>query len=320
MGRRFLVAGVFAAVVAVIGVLIWQIALSPDATGSEEQAVNQPRVRSNPDAAAKKKPAAPRTATIAQVSGTVERSTDGDTWVAAIAGDELALDERIRTGPDASATLDIAGRAKVDLAANSLFSVREISETLSRVILDQGRASAVVDDKRKSTLRMEFRGTKTVAESKGGAFSAVSSGKGEVTVAATKGKVRLSGEHDEVEVPENMQSSIFGNAPPSKPIIPPSLYLKVKRPGRRTQRRKTATVRGSATPGALISVNGVRFSADAAGSFNATVALNEGKNVLLVEAETVTGKRQQKQIPIVVKSRVRRLEGTTTWGAPKKPK
>jgi hypothetical protein len=117
-----------------------------------------------------------------------------------------------------------------------------------------------------------------------------------------------------------MQSSIFGDGPPSQPIIPPSLYLKVNRPGHRVQRQKTTTLKGSATPGAVISVNGVRYATDASGSFKATVALAEGKNVLVVEAETVAGKRRKTEIPIVVKSTVRRLEGTTTWGAPKKKK
>ena len=50
------------------------------------------------------------------------------------------------------------------------------------------------------------------------------------------------------------------------------------------------------------------------------VVLSEGKNVLLVRAETVSGGKRETKIPIVVKSRVRKLEGTTKWGAPKKRK
>jgi len=320
VGRRFIVAAGFAIVVAIAGVLIWRMTASEPTARAEANPDAGAVAAASPDDRTAKPQPVDRTARIAGIQGAVERSIDGKTWVAAKVGDELGLAEHVRTGPDGSVTLDIAGRATVELAASSHFSVREISETLARVMLDRGRASASVDTSTKSTLRMEFAGTKTAAESKGGKFAAIASGKGQVTVATNRGKVKLRGDHADVDIPENMQSTIFGDAPPTEPVVPPSLYLKIQRPRRKLQRSRKTIVRGTVTPGAVISVNGVRYATDSTGSFKATVALREGKNVLVVEAETVTGGKRESKIPIVVKSRVKKLEGTTTWGAPKKHK
>lgn len=253
---------------------------------------------------------------VVSVEGRVERRRGDSPWSPVKTGEEMQPDEAIRTSTDGKALLDIGDVATVEVAARSEFTVQEISKSASRVRLDEGRLSAVVHGKLGSTLKVEARGSDAVAETDKGEFSMLTTGKGQVAVAAKKGRVRLSAKNKTVEVTEGTQSVVLPESAPKAPEpIPPSLFLKVVKPRSRVQREKETVVRGTATPGAVVSINGVYVEADGEGRFETAVALKEGKNEIVVEAEDAAGKRRKSALPaITVDTRPPKVRTDVEWG------
>ncbi|MBN2494110.1 MAG: FecR domain-containing protein [Deltaproteobacteria bacterium] len=253
---------------------------------------------------------------VLSVGGKVERRKGQTPWTAVRQGDELQLDEAIRTGQDARAVLNIGKTAEVEIDARSEFSVKEISRTVSRVKLEQGRISAEVRGRAGSRLKVEARGTDAVAEADRGSFSVLASGKGHLSVATRTGTVRLSAKSKTVEVRAGTQSLVQPDLPPAEPEpIPPSLFLKVGKPRSLIQREKKTLVRGATSPGAVVSINGVRVGVDQSGKFAKMVALKEGKNEILVEAQDVLGRDEKASLPeITVDSKAPDARSKTDWG------
>ena len=225
-------------------------------------------------------------------------------------------EEAIRTsqgGSRRSSTSPASPRSKYP--QRSQFAVREISETVARVRVEEGRIGAVVHGQQGSKLTVEAKGTDAVAEADKGAFDLLADGKGQVAVAARTGTVRLSAKRQTVEVAAGSQSVVAGDAPPSAPVpIPTSLFLKVGEPMARLQRERSATIKGEASPGAVVSINGARIVAASDGSFSASVPLSEGTNSLLVEAEDATGRTEKVTTSITVKNTVSKVQSKTRWG------
>jgi hypothetical protein len=260
---------------------------------------------------------------VSRVSGLVEKSQSGSPWTPVKRGDHLRLHESIRTDAEGSAVLKIGEMATVQMDAASESSVKEISEQVSRLRLEHGRVSTVVHGKGKTVFRVETRGSDAIAEAAEGEFSVLSSGTGQVAVAAHTGDVRLSARNQSVEVSAGQQSIVRKNSGPSSPEqIPGSLFLKVGKPRSLIQRERSTTVRGRATPGAVISINGVRTGVDKSGSFEATVPLREGKNRIRVVASDASGREEKSRLPaITVDSRAPRVQSRVHWGSdPEKKK
>lgn len=253
---------------------------------------------------------------VVSVAGRVEKRRGDAPWTPVKTGDDMRQDETIRTSDDGKATLDVGEIAMVEVSARSEFTVRELSETASRVRLEEGRLAANVHGRGESTFKVEARGSDAVAETKQGEFSMLTTGKGQVSVATKKGRVRLSAKNKTVEVTEGTQSVVLPEQQPQAPEpIPPSLFLKVAKPRTRVQREKETVIKGTTTPGAVVSINGVYAQADEEGQFEATVALSEGKNKITVEAKDASGHREKTALPeITLDTRPPNVKTDVKWG------
>lgn len=260
-------------------------------------------------------PAAEQAVEVISVVGKVEGRMPGGEWTNLAAGDRLLEDESIRTVGGSTAVLKLGDTAQVELSPMSEFSVPEISQSLARVNLSEGRVAAVVNGVDGSTLRVQVRGNDAVAEATSGEFAVLTTGGGRMTVAATTGKVRLKSRHETVEVAAGQQTFVDPDQRPASPTaIPSSLYLKVGKPASLLQRERETTIGGRTTPGAVVSVNGVRVVSDGEGAFAARVPLAEGENTLTVRAEDVAGRTQSVKLPpIVVKGSIGRLQSQIRW-------
>jgi hypothetical protein len=230
------------------------------------------------------------------------------------AGDELSLSDTLRTTTGATAVLALGEHSLVEISPESQIQVAEISRNTSRVQLDDGRIHATVttDDAR---LRVTFRGSDAVAESGTGEFSALTDGDGRLAVASRKGEVTLTARDRTVTVAAGQQSVVSPDLPPAAPVeIEPSLFLKVGRPSSLVQREKETVVEGTASPGAIVDVNGVRAIVGSDGRFATRVPLHEGRNGLVVKAMTASGERQTETLPaITVDSKPLDVSGKVEW-------
>ncbi|HZI14255.1 MAG TPA: FecR domain-containing protein [Myxococcus sp.] len=252
---------------------------------------------------------------VLSVEGKVQRRGGDLRWAQVYVGQELRADEAIRTAPSSRAVLGLGEGGRVEVAPRSEFSVREISRTVARVRLEQGRMAAALPGG-EVPLRVETSGSEALAESSEGSFVVVSNGHGQLAVAATQGSVRLSVGAASVVVHEGQQSeAATGGAPSAPHAIPNSLFLKVVRPGASVRREREARVRGETAPGALVSINGQRVASGLDGHFQVQVPLKDGRNTLVVEAEDAFGKTKRVALPpIQVKTKVRGVRAQVKWG------
>lgn len=250
---------------------------------------------------------------VSDVKGSVERQGSGTTWVPLKPGDELSLDNAVRTGKDGSAVLDVGKDARVTIGAESQLAVSQITREVSRVRLESGRMDAVVLGDAK--LKVETKGSDAVAEAGRGAFAVLADGEGTMSVAAQEGKVLVSALNRTVEVAAGEQSVVHADLPPAPPQkIPPSLFLKVGRPTSVAQRERETVVNGKTIPGALVSVNGVKVAVSETGEFSAPVALREGRNKVVVEVVDALGRKDRDELPeITVDSKVSEIRTGVTW-------
>ena len=310
MTRRLFTAALCALLLIGGGLVVHRMLFVPSATTDVSATVPAPT------------PETPQRIAVKQVEGTVERLGADAAWTAVRAGDALALEESIRTGESGRAVLDVGEATEVSIEPQSQFSVRDISRTAARVRLDGGRMSATIRDDAESTLRIENQGSDAVAESSGGELSVLNTGDGRVILATRRGRARLSAGNAAVEVGPGEQSVANRGAAPAAPsAIPPSLFLKVVGLEKRMQREKTSTIRGSASPGAVISVNGVRAVSEGDGTFTAVVELQEGRNGIVVRADDVLGRHERFDAGnVTVKSKMAPVESKADWGKNSKAK
>jgi len=241
-------------------------------------------------------------ALVVEMKGRVEKRA-GTVWLEVRAGDRLTTQDTIRTAEGASATIDVGAPVLVD--DRTEITIGEISKTVSPLVLSEGRVSAHAGARGGPTIRISTRDTDVVAETAAGQFDVLSSGKGHVTVAAAEGEVKVSAGGKTVGVRAGEYSTVMAGAVPSAPAkVPTSLFLKVSAAG---NARDKAALQGETTPGAIVSINGVRSAPDGKGRFTGEVPLVKGANVIVVLVEDAMGRKERK----VIKRDV---------GAPKSPK
>jgi len=294
------------AVIGALGYVVYSRSFSEPAK-TPAPAAERPRNPQPPTAAAPPVVAAPPVSSVTKVAGRVEKRA-GAQWVELRVGDALTAQNTIRTAAGASATLDVGALVEVDDLTE--LTVGEISASLAQVALTEGRvtASATGD----TTIRISTRDTDAVAEASRGRFDVLSSGHGQATVAATEGDVKVTAKNTTVVIPAGKLSIVAaGEAPTAPSAIPTSLFLKVSAAA---QARDRAALRGETTPGAVVSINGVRAAADAHGVFTGEVPLRNGANTIIVSVEDATGRREQKVIQRnVANVRPPRLETQVDW-------
>jgi hypothetical protein len=262
-------------------------------------------------------PEAPLRALVISVRGLVQtRSADDPNWAEANEGQELSADDSVRTGRNAEAKLRVGNGVEVRLSPRSEFSIRELTEGVSRVRLEQGRVSASVDDNGDRVLRVEARGSDAVAETRGGRFGMVTDGKGQVAVATETGSVKLTSAGASVKVEAGTQSTVVQNQAPSAPTaVPKSLFLKVAPPPKTTTNQRRHVVSGTTAPGALVRAGDKVAVADARGKFRVPVTLQDGANRIVVDVTDPSGRETQQRLPKVVVDRKKPgIDAEMKWG------
>lgn len=130
---------------------------------------------------------------VAMAQGAVERRATDAQWEKVGVGSERSLNDALRTGADGRAKLNVGTVADIEIAPRSEFSVREVSRSVSRLRLHEGRISARVPGKG-SRLRIEGSDGSASAETERAAFSVAVSPRGSKTVASEEGEVQVSAE------------------------------------------------------------------------------------------------------------------------------
>lgn len=237
---------------------------------------------------------------LTQLDGAVQIRRAGKDWQAAAVGDALKASDAVRTPEGGSATLTGGDAYEVRMEGSTDVAVGELTESISRLLLGSGMATARVHGGKH---RFEVRASNSdaVASTRAGTFAISSNGQGTVAVGTEAGEVELSG-HGKVVIVRGGEESVVhpGQAPTDPSQIPSSLLLKVRWPQQSELATRTLWVRGNAEPGAQVEVAGHRVTVGDDGQFASKVQLAEGKNSLEVRARAV-GKRETKDArPIVV--------------------
>jgi hypothetical protein len=239
---------------------------------------------------------------ITEVSGTVEVLGADGNWNPAKVGTALRRNEKVRTR-DGSYAMLIGGEAvEVRMDAGTEISVEDLTESVSRILLGSGMATAVVRPGQRHTIEVKAGNADATATlEQAGAFTMSNNGQGTVAVGTREGEVTLVGQGKVVIVRAGQQAVIRpGQAPTEPSPVPSSLLLKVDWPADRTRRERELVVRGQTDPGSRVEVDGVTVKPDAQGRFERKVALREGHNTVDVRAVGVGRIEQRDKQDVVV--------------------
>lgn len=229
---------------------------------------------------------------LGELNGTVEirRAGSDGGWEPAREGDVLSPSDGVRTGDGSYAVLVGDEYWDVKMEPGTEVGVGELSESITKLILQAGMARASVKGKGRHVFEVRAAGSDAFASTDGGVFSMATNGLGTVAVGTESGEVLFSGNGRVVIVRAGQQSLVKPGEGPTAPApIPASLLLKVALPGRQTVNRATLVVRGTSEPGAMVEVQGRVVTVDEKGRFEAPVKLQEGKNTVQVRGRSVGG-------------------------------
>ncbi len=122
-----------------------------------------------------------------------------------------------------------------------------------------------------------------------------------VVVGDISGKTEVENGGQRVTLAPGQATRVKDGLPPSAVwTIPSSLLLKVRWPSETDLATKKIRVSGQVTPGSLVRVRGTKTLADEAGKFAAEVNLDEGINIVDLEALDAGGHRQKSQVKLRV--------------------
>jgi len=226
----------------------------------------------------------------------------GEVWRPAQPGEPLQVSDVVRTRAGATALLVGGPSLEVRMTPGTEVSVEELTDSLSRLLLGNGMATARVrTGSAKQTFELKAAGSDAVARTDTGTFSMSNNGQGTVAVGTQDGEVAFVGQGKVVIVRAGQQSIVRPGQGPSDPTpLPSSLLLKVQWPATGTLRRRTLVVSGQSEPGTRLEVAGQPLTPDAEGRFTQSVTLREGTNTLQVRAQGVGGVSQAEQRQVVV--------------------
>lgn len=279
-----------------------------------------PPVATAPDAG-EPPPARPLELKLAEVGGTVEvRRADGS-WTAAEKGALLKKSDAVRTSGEGSYALLIGGEAyQVRMAPGTEVSVDELTDSISRVLLAGGVATAEVHGKGRHTFEVRAKDSDAVAKTGEGSF-AISNNSGTVAVGTRSGEVELLGHGKLVIVRAGQESVVHPGQEPSAPApIPSSLLLKVQWPAvhdrnRNRLKSRDVIVAGQTEPGVVLRVGNDVVPVDAQGNFKHKVRLSEGRHTVEVTAQSVSGLHESDRADFNVDTRVEPTKfETPKWG------
>jgi hypothetical protein len=251
---------------------------------------------------------------VAEVVGTVVRSTAKGERTAVVEGATLGVDDALVTEAASRVRLKVGARSTVDLSENAQVQVRELSETMQRLGLVYGRAMVDYREDGGRVLRIENQDGSAVAKVEAGKFSILSTGT-TVAVATETGQVDLTAAGSTVTVGANRLSIVSGGAPQRPLAIPAELVLRVVDPGCRVQREAFFTVSGRTAPGSRVTINEKAARVRGDGDFSLRVPLKIGRNRIVVVTEDVAGRVESRVIPcITVDPRASIEDVNIKWG------
>jgi hypothetical protein len=238
---------------------------------------------------------------LSEVKGKVEVRHGSGEWVPAKAGVPLRPSDTVRTSQGSYAVL-IGGEAvDVRMEPGTEVSIEELRDSLSRILLANGMATASVRPGKRHTFEVKAAGSDALARATEGTFSMSNDGKGTVAVGTREGEVTFLGQGKVVIVRAGQQSIVRPGKAPSEPTsLPSSLLLKVQWPSGLTTRRRQLVVAGQTDPGNRLEVGGESFSPGPDGQFTRTIALDEGRNAVTIRAVSVSGAQHEEAKDILV--------------------
>lgn len=229
---------------------------------------------------------------VESVEGDVKlRVADGEE--AAVVGQPLDKDARLRSGASGSAILNAGGETRLELKPSSSLRVVGADERGVLVELEGGRVQARVRPGSPS-LGVLAEGRRVDAED--ASFEVGVDEAGNVAVEAEEGRVALTGFGD-TDTLQAGERALAGDHGVVAGPIPEELLLHVEWPTWSTTRHDSVALAGTTDPGARVSVRAgpelVSARADGDGRFELTVPLEQGDNPLTVEAEGVLGRTRR---------------------------
>lgn len=251
---------------------------------------------------------------LAEVEGTVEiRQRDGS-WKPATKGDPLKQDDAVRT-KDRSVAVLVGGEAwEVRMEPGTEVSVDALTSSISKIMLQNGMATAKVKGEAKHSFEVRAAGSDAVAATSGGTFAISNNGAGTVAVGTKEGEVQLSGAGKVVIVRAGQQSIVRPGMGPSEPAqIPTSLLLKVKWPDKPLLKRNRLVVSGETEPGSHLQIAGRVVTAAGDGTFKHTLPLSEGANDVQVRAISVGGLEATSDARLQVDTRAPKMGVSIDW-------
>ncbi|HVE82980.1 MAG TPA: FecR domain-containing protein [Myxococcales bacterium] len=250
--------------------------------------------QSGPDAAPPGKPVELK---LTRVDGAVEIRHGGGQWSPVKPGETLAPADGVRTGEGGSAILTGGDQYEVHLEAQTEVAVDELTDSISRVMLGGGMATAKVQGGGKHTFEVHARNSDAVARTRQGTFAISNNMAGTVAVGTKDGEVEFGGHGKTVIVRAGQQSVVRpGQAPSDPTTLPSSLLLKVDWPAGKVLTRPDVVITGQSEPGTLVTVQDRNAVVDSNGTFRVRLSLKDGKKkALKVTARSVGGLREDSE-------------------------
>jgi hypothetical protein len=213
-------------------------------------------------------------------------------------GLRLQAEDVIETAEGAEVELSAGESYEVLLEGASRFRVREIAAEISRFRIDDGLVTASVRDDPGRNLVVEAAGGE--ASTRGGRMAVAAAG-GRVTVGVSRGQADLAAGGQVVTLRAGQSATAADGRPPGPPVeLPRSLLLEVGWPEVRETNRPKLVVKGTTSPGAILTLGGQRVQVGADGRFTHTVLLREGSQQIEAVARDVGGRRERSRSPAVV--------------------
>lgn len=272
-----------------------------------------------PPVVAQPEPVKPVELKIGALEGPVEIRRGAGAWKPAQSGDALQAADGVRTGDGARAVLAGGDAYEVKMEAGTAVAVDELTESISRVLLESGMASAKVKGAGRHTFEVKAAGSDALARTREGAFTISNNAEGTVAVGTQAGEVEFAGKGKVVIVRAGQQSVVKPGQGPSDPVaVPTSLLLKVRFPTTREVNKKRLVLTGQVEPGAQVEISGRAIPTDANGKFAHTLQLAEGLNELRVRARGVGGLVEESRGKVDVDTTPPSMGvDTDIWGTPK---
>ncbi len=210
---------------------------------------------------------------VLEMAGRVERRR-GEAWEPVARGQLLGVDDTIRTGVGAGATIAIGKRSRLAVSDATQLTVHEITAAVERLRISRGRISVDHERDGARVLVIESEHGDAIARAGAARFTVLASGTA-LAVATEAGVVRLQSGGAAVDVAAGTRSVSFAGRPPTKgTTIPSTLLLAI---ARRAADDGSCTVAGTVDPGSEVRVDGRPVEAGVDGRFTVHVPRGRGR-------------------------------------------